>query len=491
MIEAHNKTILRRKCKALNLTKSMDYPDAAYQEDYNEINKLIQEGYRYSDVLCELSSMWGFDKAMIFAKKSSRVIETHSCIQTIATSYYRSYNGGIERSNATLMSMFSKMGYKVIFFTEEEPTKDDYNSPVEVERIIVPGLSNICERLKLLQTACEEHGVDLFINHYWSSTETLWELLLFRMLQIPYIYYTHGLFTYGLFSTESNMSRFDLYRISDLVLTLAEVNVMFYRSLGCNTYLVQNPIPDELLTTKVKHEAPTNRILMIGRISGEKRPMDALKIFNNVHSIAKDVYLDIVGDGDDELVSEMHKYVKMNNLTDRVIFHGFKNGDSIEEYYKKATCVLLTSETEGYGYVILESKAYGVPLVMYDLPYLSLTMDDLGVLKATLGDINRMSELVISLMNNSDVRRIKAKEAAQSFEKIKKLSAEKEWSRIFEHFEDGKVLDDGIVIDKSSEQAVRLLIESTTESLYSNRDYQFGKKLLKYPRLVKKALRRL
>ena len=80
--------------------------------------------------------------------------------------------------------------------------------------------------------------------------------------------------------------------------------------------------------------------------------------------------------------------------------------------------------------VILESMAYGLPIVMYDLSYLSLVKDGKGVLTAPIGDIKRMAEHVISLLGNISYRKKIGEDAKDNFNKLIQYDLEMAWRNI-------------------------------------------------------------
>jgi len=103
-----------------------------------------------------------------------------------------------------------------------------------------------------------------------------------------------------------------------------------------------------------------NYILFVGRLSKEKGVFTLIKAVRNL-----DVNLKIVGDG--PLKIELTKYVKQN-LINNITFEGYKTGIELGEYFKNALFVVVPSEWyENYPMSILESFAYGKPVVGAEL----------------------------------------------------------------------------------------------------------------------------
>ena len=67
----------------------------------------------------------------------------------------------------------------------------------------------------------------------------------------------------------------------------------------------------------------------------------------------------LIGEGPD--TEKYKKMVKEKNLSDYILFLGKKKNPY--PYYKKADCVVLTSEYEGYPVVFLESKVLNKPII--------------------------------------------------------------------------------------------------------------------------------
>ena len=125
-------------------------------------------------------------------------------------------------------------------------------------------------------------------------------------------------------------------------------------------------IPDPLVFNEEALEKSTltnKNIVYVGRLSYEKGVMRLLRIWENISSRLPHYTLSIYGEGD--VRKEMEEYVSAHQL-DRVKFMGFSN--DLKEIYTYADLLLMTSDTEGFGMVLIEAMYYGVPCVSFDCP---------------------------------------------------------------------------------------------------------------------------
>lgn len=105
-------------------------------------------------------------------------------------------------------------------------------------------------------------------------------------------------------------------------------------------------------------------LLYVGRIIEWKRVHLAIEVVKNLKaSETIPVYLKIVG----PVVSEpyymsLQNLVKEYGLEDRVRFMGYQDHDKIRDTLRQSDLLLLPSENETFGMVIVESMACGVPV---------------------------------------------------------------------------------------------------------------------------------
>lgn len=149
-----------------------------------------------------------------------------------------------------------------------------------------------------------------------------------------------------------------------------------------------------------------------------------------------------------------------------VVFNGKKSQEELADFYQNCACGLFTSKLEGYGMVILETKAYGIPIVMYNLPYLALTRDKKGVLSSEISDFVAMVDNIVNLLNDDNYRIGQGIEAG--FYNPESLAAEDKYIM-------------PLMIEK--------IKDGYDNMLKSSMDYKVGKSCLEIPRKVKSFLR--
>lgn len=139
--------------------------------------------------------------------------------------------------------------------------------------------------------------------------------------------------------------------ISNIIKTIG--NPVFYRSDINNN----PPKPEDVVFPY---------IVYVGSFKSQKRVDLLLQAYQKLLSKI-DVNLVIVGDGVDNNNKEKAEiFIKENALQNKVFMVGRKS--DLAGYYKYAKCFVLCSEYEGFGNVIVESMAYGTPVVCFDCP---------------------------------------------------------------------------------------------------------------------------
>lgn len=121
---------------------------------------------------------------------------------------------------------------------------------------------------------------------------------------------------------------------------------------------VIDDIPDEISSLE------EHNLISIGRLAPEKGFLDLIDIFNKLSKKYPDWKLNIIGDGSER--EAITKKINNYNLDKKVIMHGFQNKKYINKILAKSSIYIMTSYTESFGIVILESFSYGVPVLAFD-----------------------------------------------------------------------------------------------------------------------------
>ncbi len=125
--------------------------------------------------------------------------------------------------------------------------------------------------------------------------------------------------------------------------------------------VVLNQIP----SVERAKESPKDQVcLFLGRIAPGKRVHDLIEAYSICKRKGVDApILSIVGGGDTEYLKRMTRELLVE---DRVSICGQQK--DVEQFLKKAVCVINPSESEGFSNSVLEACAFGVPPILSDIP---------------------------------------------------------------------------------------------------------------------------
>ena len=188
---------------------------------------------------------------------------------------------------------------------------------------------------------------------------------------------------------------------------------------------IPNPItidaPSEITTKK-------KEIIYVGRIDyTQKCTYRVIDIWCELEQKYPDWKLTIVGDGEERRDIERRigeyglKHVTITGYVDPI------------EYYKRASILLLTSEYEGFGLVIIEAMTYGVVPVVYNSYE---TAGELikngvnGVLVNTPYSVKAFSDTLEELINNEDTLNKIACHARSSSARFSVENIANEWYKL-------------------------------------------------------------
>lgn len=363
-------------------------------------------------------------------------------IKTIGTFYHTYRNGGVQRVLTGLMKIWLSLGYKVVLFTDEEPTSDDYYFPDEVKRIVICSSNEVtrstyCKRSEELRNALKENNVDVMVYHAWVSNILLWDLISCKLEGVPFISHCHNIFSMLLRSSRAYFAALpNIYRLCDGIVTLSDVDKTFWSNFNNNVHEVFNPFSFKLDDVP-KSSLNNNTIIWLGRISDEKRPQDAIKILGLVRKRVPDAKLILVGGGSEGSMNKLYRILDQEELRDAVVMYGFAL--DVLPLYQLGSVFLCTSEYEGFLLTLAESQSAGLPCVMYELPYLTLTRKKMGVIQVPQMNKEAAADEIIRLLQNRSYLKQMGSEARACIESYKNYDFNKKWSNIIKSVESSNI----------------------------------------------------
>ncbi|MES0371596.1 MAG: glycosyltransferase family 4 protein [Mariprofundaceae bacterium] len=147
-------------------------------------------------------------------------------------------------------------------------------------------------------------------------------------------------------------------------------------------------------------------LLFVGRLSAEKQPQLALKLFEQLAGKFDDLHLALVG-GDDpynpEFSKSIRESVSHSTFASRIHLPGAV--DSVAAWYHQAELLILTSTHEGFGRVLVEAMAEGVVPIAFSVGGVPEVVED-GVQGLLVGpdDTAHMGRCVEQLLQDKPLR---------------------------------------------------------------------------------------
>lgn len=128
--------------------------------------------------------------------------------------------------------------------------------------------------------------------------------------------------------------------------------------------VMPNPITFDYQEEENKYTR-SKTVLAVGRLVPQKNFASLLRIWSMVSTKHTDWELRIVGDGSER--SNLQQQAKKLQITDSVKFAGYSN--RVYEEMNKAQIFTFTSLYEGFGLVLIEAAACGLPAISFKTPY--------------------------------------------------------------------------------------------------------------------------
>ena len=231
-------------------------------------------------------------------------------------------------------------------------------------------------------------------------------------IKIPIFAWIHFSLTFGEKLSEEKIEKYKKqYKKYDKILAICDtMKDEFVEILGIDknkVELVYNPINLEIIKEKAEDINPEyenylkeDYFLQVSRLTQQKQPEHLVDIYYKLKQRGIKEKLYFIGDG--EKVELIKQKIKEYNLENDVILLG--QIENPYPFFKNAKLFVHTGRYEGLPTVLLESLAFGTPVISYDCP--TGPKDILGKNSEygeliPLNDKDEFVEKVYELMNNN------------------------------------------------------------------------------------------
>jgi glycosyltransferase involved in cell wall biosynthesis len=169
-------------------------------------------------------------------------------------------------------------------------------------------------------------------------------------------------------------------------------------------------------------------IVTVADFIPQKGLHDLIRAFSIVN-LKMHSYLILIGDG--KLRKELEALAIKLGVHDKIDFLGYKANSN--KYVKKADVFVLSSHWEGLATVLLEAAIVGTPIAATNTPFgvTDVIKDGVTGLIAPVGNINVLSEKIITLLND---KKLKEKCTKNAYEHVLRKYSIQEIVRKFERY---------------------------------------------------------
>lgn len=249
------------------------------------------------------------------------------------------------------------------------------------------------------------------LHVHMASRASFWRKLLFILpgfaLGVPVIVHLHGAEFRQFYAEESpglvrRLIRY-VFEKAARVIVLSEgwkawVSCAFPQARVVSIY---NPVVLPELTAFKARESST--LLFLGRVGARKGALDLIEAIARIREPFPSVRLCMGGDGD---IEGARRRTVALGLAGQVELPGWVRGAAKEALLDKAAVYVLPSYHEGLPMSVLEAMAAGLPIVSTPVGGIPEAVSD-GVegFLVEPGDIDRLSECLVRLLGDADLRR--------------------------------------------------------------------------------------
>ena len=211
----------------------------------------------------------------------------------------------------------------------------------------------------------------------------------------------------------------------DKFVVLTNENLMEWKGFN-NLEVIPNPLP---FYPEYPAKLVNKKVITVGNHGFHKGFDRLLQSWKMIADSHPEWTLEIYGKFDPE-----RRHVKLSeklNLSDTVSF--FPPVRDIQKKYEEASIYAMSSRSEGFGMVLIEAMAFGVPCVAFDCPCgpKDIISNEKDGYLIENGDLKAFAEKVMLLIDDNELRQKMGRNAREKAKRYLLVAIINQWNSLF------------------------------------------------------------
>lgn len=318
--------------------------------------------------------------------------------------------GGVQGVLVAQAGYLARLGIRVTIALDSEIVTD-FELPAGVALIRLEG-ATIGQRIQFLDEFCRLESVGAVIDHHVFYNKR-WPYFALGASAggVPTIGWIHNFALRPLVDGVTQLSFLEHYfHCLAQVVVLSEADVAYWKLRGVEhvAYLPNpaSPLLQQIPIRSAPKTSPTEslRIIWWGRLQqATKQVLDLIEVGSILSNSGVEFHITIVGpDGPDLGARRVREQARRLGISSRVSLPGPLHGEHLIAEISKADVFVNTSTIEGYLLTLVEAQALGLPVLMYDLPWLDVVRENGGLITVPQGDRVGLARALEELLSAPD-----------------------------------------------------------------------------------------
>lgn len=317
-------------------------------------------------------------------------------------------SGGTENVSIMIANALSEVdGFSICFISLFEETDSPFfDIDPRIERYTVypvptHGIQHYFDTVGRLKQLVAQHSIDILVDI--DGILDMYSLPVKRSTGVKVVSWEHFNYNQNPGVPYRKLTRRWAAKKADAIVTLTNADKKLYEEhlhLRCPVVAIPNPMRTP--EPEPVYDAESHIIISSGRLTYQKGFDMLVNVAARVLPNHPDWQWWILGEGEDRPMLEQK--IAEAGIGDQLILKG--RVDDMDGYYRKAAMFVMTSRFEGLPMVLLEAKAYRLPIVSFDCETgpVEVVQDGINGYLTILGDIDGTAERIMSLMKNRNLR---------------------------------------------------------------------------------------